>query len=83
MTEGNVHRKALDRFVTIEQVLTILVANAAKYSSPGTEINTDSSSDSDRLTICVRDEGIGIRRLYISAGSCLYFTLPLSKSRVC
>jgi len=45
----------------IEQVLTNLVANAAKYSSPDTNINIDCSSDSNNLTVCVRDQGIGIR----------------------
>lgn len=45
----------------IEQVLTNLVANAAKYSSPNTYINIDCSFDSDNLTVCVRDQGIGIR----------------------
>ncbi|HVU99351.1 MAG TPA: HAMP domain-containing sensor histidine kinase [Puia sp.] len=111
----------------IEQVLTNLVANAAKYSNPDTYINIDCSFDSDNLTVCVRDQGIGIRPenrtrifekyfqdetvagkyggfgmgLYISsgiirahkgtiradrnepAGSCFYFTLPLSRSGAC
>jgi signal transduction histidine kinase len=44
----------------IEQVLTNLVSNAAKYSDPDTRIDIDCSSDSDGLTVCVRDEGIGI-----------------------
>ena len=44
----------------IEQVLTNLVANAAKYSSPDTHINIDCSFDSNNLTVCVRDQGIGI-----------------------
>jgi signal transduction histidine kinase len=44
----------------IEQVLTNLVNNAAKYSDPGTRIDIGCSSDSSGLTVCVRDEGIGI-----------------------
>jgi signal transduction histidine kinase len=44
----------------IEQVLTNLVANAAKYSLPDTSINIDCSSGDDNLTVCVRDQGIGI-----------------------
>jgi signal transduction histidine kinase len=44
----------------IEQVLTNLVGNAAKYSSPDTSIDIDCSSDADCLTVCVRDQGIGI-----------------------
>jgi signal transduction histidine kinase len=44
----------------IEQVLTNLVSNAARYSDPGTRIDIDCSADSDGLTVCVRDEGIGI-----------------------
>lgn len=44
----------------IEQVLTNLVGNAAKYSSPDTQINIDCSCDTDNLTVCVRDQGIGI-----------------------
>jgi signal transduction histidine kinase len=44
----------------MEQVLTNLVGNAAKYSNPETSINIDCSSDSNKLTVCVRDQGIGI-----------------------
>lgn len=44
----------------MEQVLTNLVGNAAKYSNPETDINIDCSFDSDNLTVCVRDQGIGI-----------------------
>jgi signal transduction histidine kinase len=108
----------------IEQVLTNLVTNAAKYSGPDTDIDIECSFNSNDLTVCVRDQGIGIRPenrtrifgkyfrdesvagiygglgmgLYISsgiirehngtiradrnepAGSCFYFTLPLSRS---
>lgn len=44
----------------IEQVLTNLVNNAAKYSEAGTSISIDCSSDNEVLTVCVRDQGIGI-----------------------
>ncbi|MBS1659676.1 MAG: HAMP domain-containing histidine kinase [Bacteroidetes bacterium] len=44
----------------IEQVLTNLVGNAAKYSNPDTAIAIQCSSDEDNLTVCVHDEGIGI-----------------------
>jgi len=44
----------------MEQVLTNLVSNAARYSDPGTRIDISCSADSDGLTVCVRDEGIGI-----------------------
>ena len=50
----------------IEQVLTNLVGNAAKYSNPDTQINIDCSSDADNLTVCVRDEGIGISQENVS-----------------
>ncbi|MBS1603265.1 MAG: HAMP domain-containing histidine kinase [Bacteroidetes bacterium] len=50
----------------IEQVLTNLVSNAAKYSDPNTRIDINCSSDSDGLTICVRDEGIGISKKSIN-----------------
>ncbi|HXB93917.1 MAG TPA: HAMP domain-containing sensor histidine kinase [Puia sp.] len=46
----------------IEQVLTNLVNNAAKYSEPNTPIVIICSSDDEALTICIRDEGIGISR---------------------
>jgi signal transduction histidine kinase len=49
----------------IEQVLTNLVGNAAKYSNPETNINIDCSSDTDHLTVCVRDQGIGISQANI------------------
>lgn len=44
----------------MEQVLTNLVGNAAKYSNADTQIDIDCSCDADNLTIRVRDEGIGI-----------------------
>jgi signal transduction histidine kinase len=44
----------------IEQVLTNLVNNAAKYSYPDTNIEISCSSNAENLTVCVRDEGIGI-----------------------
>ncbi|HXB05946.1 MAG TPA: HAMP domain-containing sensor histidine kinase [Puia sp.] len=50
----------------IEQVLTNLVGNAAKYSNPDTQINIDCSSDTDKLTVCVRDQGIGISQENLS-----------------
>lgn len=46
----------------IEQVLTNLVGNAAKYSNPETTINIHCTTDDNNLTVCVRDEGIGISR---------------------
>jgi len=50
----------------IEQVLTNLVGNAAKYSNPDTKIDIDCSSDADSLTVCVRDQGIGISQENLS-----------------
>jgi len=50
----------------IEQVLINLVNNAAKYSHPDTNIDISCSSDSQSLTICVRDEGIGISKNNVS-----------------
>lgn len=50
----------------IEQVLTNLVSNAARYSDPDTRIDISCSSDDDGLTVCVRDEGIGISSQNIS-----------------
>lgn len=44
----------------IEQVLTNLVGNAAKYSEPDTVIDISCRADKEMLTIRVRDEGIGI-----------------------
>jgi signal transduction histidine kinase len=46
----------------IEQVLTNLINNAAKYSEPNTPISIVCSSDNEALTVCVRDQGIGISR---------------------
>lgn len=46
----------------IEQVLTNLVGNAAKYSDPDTNIDINCSSNADALTVCVRDQGIGISK---------------------
>lgn len=46
----------------IEQVLTNLVNNAAKYSDADTPIAIFCSSDDEALTVCVRDQGIGVSR---------------------
>ena len=46
----------------IEQVLTNLVSNAAKYSDQDTNIDIHCSSGAGNLTVCVRDQGIGISR---------------------
>lgn len=46
----------------IEQVLTNLVNNAAKYSLPDTAIAISCLHDDQSLTVCVRDEGIGISK---------------------
>jgi K+-sensing histidine kinase KdpD len=46
----------------IEQVLTNLVNNAAKYSAAEAPICIECMSNSDALTICVRDNGIGISK---------------------
>lgn len=50
----------------IEQVLTNLVSNAAKYSAPDTNIDINCSSNADALTVCVRDQGIGISKQNIN-----------------
>lgn len=46
----------------IEQVLTNLVNNAAKYSDAEAPILIDCAANSDALTIRVRDNGIGISK---------------------
>lgn len=46
----------------IEQVLTNLVNNAAKYSDPDSTIDISCAVDDVALTVCVRDQGIGISR---------------------
>ena len=44
----------------MEQVLANLMNNAAKYSEPSTAIDVSCRLDEGLLTVCVRDEGIGI-----------------------
>jgi K+-sensing histidine kinase KdpD len=46
----------------IEQVLTNLVNNAAKYSDAEAPIRIECTADVDALTVCVRDNGIGISK---------------------
>jgi signal transduction histidine kinase len=46
----------------IEQVLTNLVNNAAKYSAAEAPIFIECMTNDDALTICVRDNGIGISK---------------------
>lgn len=44
----------------IEQVINNLVSNAAKYSSPGSNISISTTTDTDNIFVHVRDEGIGM-----------------------
>jgi len=44
----------------IELVLANLVANAARYSEPGTEITIEAQGHNDRVVFSVADQGIGI-----------------------
>ena len=44
----------------IQQVLSNLLDNAAKYSLPGTPIHISVSSDTTRVTVGVHDRGVGI-----------------------
>ena len=46
-----------DRF---QIVLRNLLSNAAKYSGPGTDIDVDVRRVGDKVSICVRDQGVGI-----------------------
>ena len=46
----------------IEQVLTNLVNNAAKYSAAEAPIDIECTTNGEALTICVRDSGIGISK---------------------
>jgi K+-sensing histidine kinase KdpD len=46
----------------IEQVLTNLVNNAAKYSAAEAPIIIECTANGDALTVCVRDIGIGISK---------------------
>ncbi|HEY4290194.1 MAG TPA: HAMP domain-containing sensor histidine kinase [Puia sp.] len=50
----------------IEQVLTNLINNAAKYSDPDTSIDIKCFSNADDLTVCVCDQGIGISKQNIN-----------------
>lgn len=44
----------------LEQVIINLISNAAKYSSPGTDIIVETTSTENDVTVTVRDQGIGI-----------------------
>ncbi|NPA92919.1 MAG: GAF domain-containing protein [Chloroflexi bacterium] len=44
----------------LEQVLSNLLSNAAKYSPPGTTIRVEGFTRPDRVVLCVQDEGPGI-----------------------
>jgi signal transduction histidine kinase len=46
----------------MEQVFANLMNNAAKYSEPSTSIHIGCQLANDVLTVCVRDEGIGISK---------------------
>jgi PAS domain S-box-containing protein len=44
----------------LEQIVTNLLNNAAKYTDPGGKISARLSRENDRAILCVRDSGIGI-----------------------
>ena len=44
----------------LTQVVTNLLTNACKYTSPGGRIDVTATVDGDHVVICVRDNGIGI-----------------------
>jgi PAS domain S-box-containing protein len=46
--------------VRLAQVFSNLLINAAKYTSPGGHIELTATNGSDGLTVCVRDDGIGM-----------------------
>ncbi|WP_256007016.1 sensor histidine kinase [Pedobacter deserti] len=53
--------------VRIEQVISNMVSNAAKYSAPGSRINISSSlNDNAELIISVKDEGFGMNSESVS-----------------
>lgn len=45
----------------VEQVLTILLDNALKYTEPESTVTLDASWDRDVITVSVWDKGTGIR----------------------
>ena len=45
----------------IGHVITNLIANAAKYSKEGTEINVSCSSDQSQIEVVISDQGFGIK----------------------
>jgi PAS domain S-box-containing protein len=47
-------------FVRLAQVISNLLANAAKYTDPGGEISLEASREGDEALVRVRDNGIGI-----------------------
>jgi signal transduction histidine kinase len=44
----------------MEQVISNLLTNAAKYSEPGSKIVIAATREGDSVCICVKDEGVGI-----------------------
>ncbi|MEO7742365.1 MAG: PAS domain S-box protein [Usitatibacter sp.] len=46
--------------VRLTQILSNLLTNAAKYTDPGGQIQLRACQDGDRVTLSVRDNGIGI-----------------------
>ncbi len=44
----------------LRYIVNNLISNAIKYSKPHTTVKFEVSCDSDRATLCVKDEGIGI-----------------------
>ncbi|HEY4555692.1 MAG TPA: hybrid sensor histidine kinase/response regulator, partial [Lysobacter sp.] len=45
----------------LSQVFSNLLNNAVKYSDPGRPISIDVAHDGERVEVCVRDQGIGLK----------------------
>ncbi len=58
--ERNEHAKVLIDPLRIEQVITNIISNAAKYSPGKKEIIVNSSSNDNKIIVSVKDFGIGI-----------------------
>ena len=44
----------------LEQVITNMLSNAAKFSEPGSEVTLGAMADADGVSIRVLDQGVGI-----------------------
>lgn len=67
---------------SLEKLITILLDNAVKYTSPGGKVSLSVKRQNKNLTICVKDNGVGISKQDIRHIFDRFYRVDQSRSKV-